>query len=115
MSFQSYTTTVTLAVTETRVMVLSKQADGAKTIMVRHLGLDSETNPATLKLQESQDNSSWTDVSGSAQVVSADGCASWLVTSTKPYVALTGYGNVSIEVSVTRSDPDQSIPFTVNM
>jgi len=115
MSFSTYARDITLPVTETRVLIMTKQPDSPRSVHVRHLGKSGETGPATLKFQESQDNSTWDDISGTAQIVTTGTGTSWLITSTKPYVALSGYGNVDIEVKVIRSDPDTSLPQTATV
>jgi hypothetical protein len=115
MSTTSYRRTVTLPITEERVLVLNKQPDAPRAVLFRHLGKTGETNPATAKWQESQDGTNWDDIAGTAQVVSAGAATSWLLTSSKPYVALAAFGNVDIEVEVNRSDPDQALPETVNL
>ena len=115
MSFQGMTREFTLPITESRVLVLQKQADGARAVLMRHLGKSEQTSPATVKFQESQDGSQWYDIAGTIFVVDAGSPASWLITSTKPYVALAGYGNVDVEVAVIRSDPDSTLPQSVNM
>lgn len=115
MSFQKFTRNLTLPVTEERVLIMNKQSDAPRAVQVRHLGKSGETTPATLKFQESQDGTNWYDISGTTVVVDSGSGTSWLVTSNKPYVALAGYGNVDIEVAVDRSDPDTSLPQTINM
>jgi hypothetical protein len=115
MSTTTYRRTITLPVTEARVLILNKQPDGPRSALLRHLGKPSETNPATVKWQESQDGTNWDDIAGTAQVVSAGAPASWLLTSTKPFVALAAFGNIDVEVQLDRSDPDQALPETVSL
>lgn len=115
MSFQRYSRTLVLPVVEDRVLILNKQADAPRSLQFRHLGKDGQTNPATIKMQESQDGVNWDDIAGTAQVVDAGNGTSLLITSNKPYVALAGYGNVDVEVEVNRSDPDSPLPQLVNL
>lgn len=115
MSMTSYTRNLTLPVTETRVLILQKQIDTPRTIHLRHLGKSGETTPATCKWVESLDASTWYDVAGTTVAVDAGEGTSWRLTSTSPYVALSGYGNVDIEVSISRSDPDGSLPERVSI
>ena len=115
MSFQRYSRTLTLPIIEGRVLVLNKQSDAPRSLQVRHLGKAGQTNPATIKMQESQDAVNWNDIGGTGQVIDAGNGTSLLITSNKPYVALAGYGNVDIEVEVNRSDPDSALPQTVNL
>lgn len=114
MSTSDYTRSLTLPITEDRVLILNRQADTPRTIRLRHQGKPGQTNPATVKWQESNDNANWNDIAGTAQVVDTGQGTSWIITSTKSYVALAGYGNVDVEVSVSRSDPDAPLPQTVN-
>ncbi len=115
MSMQSYKRVVTLPVTIDRVLILIKQADSPRTFHIRHLGKPGETGPATIKFQESQDGTAYYDIAGTSQNISMGAGTSMLITSTKPYVGLAGYGNVDIEISVNRSDPDSVLPQTISM
>jgi hypothetical protein len=104
-----------LPITETRVLILIKQADSPRSIHIRHLAKAGQTNPATVKLQESNDNSSYTDIAGTAQTLDAGYGTSMVISSTKPYIALSGYGNVDVEVMVVRTDTDTTLPQTVSI
>jgi hypothetical protein len=115
MSTTSYRRAFTLPIVEARVLILNKQPDSPRSVHFRHLGKTGETNPATAKWQESQDGTNWDDIAGTAQVIDQGAGTSWLLTSTKPYVALAAFGNVEVEVEVNRSDPDQALPETVNL
>ncbi len=115
MSMTKFNRTLTLPITEDRVLILAKQADTPRQIQLRHLGKSGQTTPATLKWQESQDGSNWYDIAGTSITVAAGAGTGWMLTSTKPYVALAGYGNVDVEVSVDRSDPDGALPERVNV
>ena len=57
----------------------------------------------------------WYDIAGTSVAVDAGTGTTWLISSTKPYIAMAGYGNVDVEVSVDRSDPDGALPQRVNM
>lgn len=82
---------------------------------MRHLARTGDTNPATAKFQESADGSTWADISGTTQVINAGYGAVWELSSTSPYVALAAYGNVDIEILVSRSDPDGTLPERVSI
>jgi hypothetical protein len=114
MSKSNYNREITLPVSEDRVLILNRQADSPRSVHLRHLGKSGQTGPATVKWQESQDNVNWNDIAGTSQIVDAGQGTAWLITSTKPYVALAGYGNVDVEVDVNRTDPDSTLPQTVN-
>lgn len=115
MSMTSFQRTIALPVTESRVLIFNKQADNPRTVHLRHLGKVGQTSPATVKWQESQDAVNWDDISGTAQVVDAGKGTAWLLSSTKPYIALAAFGNVDVEVKLNRSDPDELLPQTVNL
>lgn len=115
MSVTGFQRTITLPITESRVLILNKQADAPRLIHLRHLGKPGETTPATAKWQESQDNVNFDDVAGTAVVVDAGKGTSWLLTTTKPFVALAAFGNVDVEIHISRSDPDGVLPQTVNL
>lgn len=114
MPLQRLSAAFTAPVTETRQLILTKQSDGPRTAQVRHLGKDGQTNPLTVKWQDSYNGSDWTDISGTAEVIDAGTPQAWVLTSNKPYVALAVYGDVDYVVEVGRSDPDVS-PLTVAM
>lgn len=115
MAFQKYSRVISLPITESRVLVLNRQASSPRAVLLRHLGKAGQTNPATVKWQESQDGVNWQDISGTAQVVDAGNGTTWVLQSTAPYVALAAYGNIDVEVEVNRSDPDSALPQTVNL
>ena len=115
MSFTSYRRSITLPVTEERVLIMNKQADSPRAFVIRHEGKSGQTGPATIKFQESMDATNYYDISGTAQNIDAGAGTSLLITSTNPYVALSGYGNVDIEVEIIRSDPDSVLPQSVSI
>ena len=114
MSTANYKREITLPVAEGRVLVLNKQAAAPRTAQFRHLGKTGQTSPATVKWQESDDGVNYTDIAGTAQVIDAGQATAWLLSSTKSFVALVGYGNIDIEIDVGRSDPDSPLPQTAN-
>jgi hypothetical protein len=115
MGISAYTRTIGVPVTESRIIVLRKQADSPRTVHLRHLGRPGQTGPVTAKWQESLDGTTWNDIAGSAKIIDASAGTAWLIVSTKPFLALAAYGNVDIEVTVSRSDPDSSLPQTVDL
>lgn len=115
MSVETFQRAILLPVTEARVLILNKQADTPRAVHLRHLGKTGQTTPATVKWQESQDNVNYDDIAGTAVVVNAGKGTAWLLTSTKPFIALAAFGNVDVEVQIGRSDPDGSLPQTVNL
>lgn len=115
MSMTNFNTTFLTPVTEDRVLILNKQIDAPRAVHLRHLNKTGQTGPVTVKWQESQDGVNWDDIAGTSQVVNAGAGTSWLLNSNKPFVALAAFGNVDVEVQISRSDPDTSLPMTVSL
>ncbi|KKN55300.1 hypothetical protein LCGC14_0583910 [marine sediment metagenome] len=106
MSVRNLNIKIQLPVTEARVLRLTQSASIPRTMSVRHLNETGDTGPATVKWQESQDGVTFTDIAGTATVLNPGAGQSYLITSTSPFVALSGFGDVAIEVAVQRTDND---------
>ncbi len=97
---------IQLPVTEARVLILTRSATIPRVAQVRHLNEAGDTGPATIKWQESDDGVTFTDIAGTAAVLTAGAGQSYVLNSTRSFVALAAFGDVAIEVGVQRADND---------
>ena len=106
MSVRNLNIKIQLPVTEARVLILTQAATIPRVMHVRHLNETGDTGPATVKWQESDDNVTFNDIAGTATVLNPGAGQAFLITSTRPFVALSAFGDVAIEVAVQRTDND---------
>lgn len=115
MSFSTVDIDLTLPVTEARVVLFNKAPDTPRVALLRHLNKAGQTGPATVKWQHSFDGVNWDDLPGTPQVVNAGAGTSWLIDSTRQFLALAAFGNVDVELFVGRSDPEAVSPPTFGL